>query len=462
MPDARYSPYTIDALANRYRHFPSSEYHNGVIWTIYKDGPQHDSKDATGVQVPQNVLGKCSFDFGKTWLPEGDGVRIFDGEADEKVYYYAVTGKLKDGTPIALCTEIDPVTQSRRVLLKKTADVRYWAEEPIEAVVTGDIPMTCCFFGDIKTTDTGKLVVGAYDGTTSYILTSTDEGHTFRSKEVYKEIGEAKASEITPAMLDDLNGIAIVRIDKDAGSLMHFSTMDGWFTSQFLGQTNLPISGGYQSHSLRQFFVNGRSVIAMTVMCRDATTAPTYPKSICAVVGYGDELLYSSTAWSTEKALVGGLPKWSGYPCLVENENGETGLTYGHETVEWQEASVKFKRCDIRAMIDRWLDCPIENARIKTGQIISTPPYGAGKNGTGDICFGSSPRSKTFAWDTVGVNQICATGSAQLGEDVDLIAGTTAPTPGKISVRLTDEGRFEVINLFQDAGNVTLRISPRR
>ncbi|MBO6895224.1 MAG: exo-alpha-sialidase [Roseibium sp.] len=323
------------------------------------DGAQTDDDTAGTVSigfrmVPQNLSFKWTKTGGASW---SDRIDVFDGDTDQRVYYWGALGAMDDGSFIALASECDIPTETYRALMKPSPDGEDWSAPAVEINVTGDVPSVVEFFGDVQKSPSGRLFVGAYDGDESFVMYSDDRGANWVSRRVILD-GAQTHSEITPVMLDEKRGIAITRIDNLTGSLVQSKTLDGGDTWTDMGQTNLPVTGGYKSHDLSTIWVDGIQYIVMTYMIRDSGSAPAdNPDTIALVFVEAEKALTSADNWSQEKTIVTGVEDLSGYPSLwIHPQSGIGLLAYGQETTYYYAAQVLTKRIDVADLIkqDTW------------------------------------------------------------------------------------------------------------
>jgi hypothetical protein len=312
--------------------------------------------------VPQNIEYKYSTNGAYSW---SSSIKIFDGVTDLKNYYWGALGVRKDRTFIALCTEITIPTDTRRALRKTSIDGIDWSTPAEQITITGDVPSTCAFFSKVHMTPGGRLVVGVYDDTKSYIMHSDNGGLNWVSKLIITD-GATTYSEITVAIIDERRWIAMLRVDNVAGSMVQFKTEDanGTWTTQ--GDTNLPSSGGYKSHDLATFYRDGKTYVALTYMSRQTATAvaPNI-NSISMRVGEAEKLLVSPLNWEPEHVVVdsatilagytapGTERSLAGYPSLWISPFGDQAiLAYARETAYYHAARVETKKVDVAAVLE--------------------------------------------------------------------------------------------------------------
>ncbi|AVX04250.1 hypothetical protein MXMO3_01724 [Maritalea myrionectae] len=391
--------------------------------------------------VPQNVSYRYSTDGGQSWSAKID---IFDGiGAGDTVYYWPALGTLQDLSFIALCNKLVIGSGPWTPVMRKSYDGITWDADDTTITITGDVPGVVEFFGKVQRTPSGRLVVGAYDGDESFVMYSDDDGDNWVSKLLVTD-GATQYSEVTVAIIDELNWIAMVRIDGVTGSMLQLKTVDGGANWTNQGQTNLTVSGGYQSHDLTTVFVGGKTYLALVYMARETVSAPApNVNSMCFRFARADDAISAATNWSHEKVLVdstemlsgysapGGENSLAGYPSMwVNPESGLALLAYGRETLFYYQAQVETKKVDISSEIARYTRKPFSRLRIEDDEFATTIPLPINSGGTGFLMAGGIGRWIHFAWETTGTSEIVSIEEGAAGSSMTTTTGTPAGTTG--------------------------------
>ncbi|AVX04357.1 hypothetical protein MXMO3_01832 [Maritalea myrionectae] len=424
--------------------------------------------------VPQNVSYRYSTDGGQSWSAKID---IFDGiGAGDTVYYWPALGTLQDLSFIALCSKQVIGSGTWTPVMRKSYDGITWDADDTTITITGDVPGVVEFFGKVQRTPSGRLVVGAYDGDESFVMYSDDDGDNWVSKLIVND-GATLYSEVTVAIIDELNWIAMVRIDNVTGSMLQLKTVDGGANWTNQGQTNLTVSGGYKSHDLTTVFVGGKAYIALVYMARETVSDPAPNlNTMCFRFARADDAISAATNWSHEKVLVdstemlsgysapGGEKSLAGYPSVwVNPESGLALLAYGRETLYYYQAQVETKKVDISSEIARYTRKPFSILRIEDDEFATTIPLPINSGGTGFLMAGGIGRWIHFAWETTGTAEIVSIEEGAAGSSMTTTTGTpdgTTGTDGQITLFLdTSTRKLAVENRLGSAIFANLEVS---
>ncbi|WP_075292598.1 exo-alpha-sialidase [Pararhizobium arenae] len=340
-------------------------------------------------RLPSNLMYKSSPDGGKTWpniVTIGDG--ITDGQHRHN---YPALGARKDGSLI-LCYVQQDIEDGRPTHLQRTSIFGDEFSEATEMVITGDMPSgspivgdTFSFYGQIKRTPSGRLLLYAYQAADNFVLTSDDDGATWVSK-IQITSSSPALSETSLLVQDEANWLSISRIDAAVGALYQMKTVNGGDTWTTQGQTNLVASGGYLSQELVMAYVDGIAYAVMLYMCRDTSINPDppNPNTICLRWARMSDLLASPLAWGPEEVVITGVNTRSGYPSMFINPNtGTMIVAYGVETggTAANTAEVRSVAIDIiqRIKARQFLGTVSQSGGRPTGDIVET---GQNENGS--------------------------------------------------------------------------------
>ena len=321
----------------------------------------------TSVTVDGNTVGQISIgllriasDMVYRWSNDGfasksDRVLLGDGMSDGSTrFYYPALGTRRDGSVIAVFFGLDVPTgvakNYQRTSFKGEND---WT--PLqEMVVTGPMPTYMQWYGQIKTTKSGRLIAMGFTAADNYQLISDDDGATWTSSVILNSV-TPNYSEIGVAVIDERNWLALLRIDSGVNSMGQLKTADGGASWTSQGETNIPTSGGYKSPELFDIIVDGVPYVVMLYAARQSTSLmPPTPDAICMRWAQGTRAQSSALNWNAEVPIVTGLApgvaRRSGYPSMVVNDDGIGLLAYGDEPSD-RAASVLTKRVDVAEII---------------------------------------------------------------------------------------------------------------
>jgi hypothetical protein len=287
--------------------------------------------------LPSNVEVKVSTDGCRTF---STAFAVFDGLTTGTYYYYApACGATPDGKFIAVANRYTIDVASTTLSMMRTAswDGRLWSTPEALAYSGATFSGSSFFYGEIKSTPSGKMVASWYNQTDykTWVAVSTDDGLNWALTLVASTTASPNYTEAGLAIIDEKNWVMLTRVNGVTGKLKQFASTDAGASWAPLGDTNLATSGGWVSPQLTVVHLLGEAYILCTLMARDSTSAPpANPDSLLMMAVRASVGLTSATSWSSLAILVNGsLTGRSGYPTVVHDRlSGHSLVFYGDET----------------------------------------------------------------------------------------------------------------------------------
>lgn len=344
----------------------------GLIDTITQVTVDGNTAGAVSVglfRLASDIAYKFTEDGGATWSSRillGDGM-----SSGQTVFNYPALGTCRGGSTIAVFAALDVPTGTWKRYQSKSFNGRDdWT--PIqEMVISGPQGGAAAFYGQIKTTGKGVLVASQYSGNDNFVLVSYDDGETWISRLVVNS-SSPNYTEQAIAIIDENVWVTVLRRDGNSG-MMQAVTTDQGQTWSAPADTNLPISGGYQSHELNVVDVDGVSYVFLSYMARITATPPPTPEAICARWAKASDVVAAATNWGEEIVLQNALPDRSGYPSFyIHKDSGTALMAYGKETAE------RFAECrNIKVDVVHLIRKPLVDLAAQSAPLVALAPQSA-------------------------------------------------------------------------------------
>lgn len=325
-----------------------------------------DPNSITSVTVDGNPAGavtvgllRIAADIVYAWSENGGAtfpneVILGDGMTDgQTIFYYPALGRRKDGSLIAIFSTLD-VTTGARTRYQTTSLTGKDDWTPLQVMAISGLPsVAIAWYGQIKILPSGDQVASIYTGNDNYVVVSDDWQGTSWTAHLIATSASPGLSEQAIAIIDENNWLTLLRVDAAVSGMRTAKTSDRGVTWSVPAETNLPASGGYQSHELNVIDVDGVRYVFMTYMARSVLSSPPpTPDAICARWTTAALALAAPTNWGSEISLVPELLDSSGYPSLFINpDSGKALMAYGKETAI-RAAAVRTISVDVAALIN--------------------------------------------------------------------------------------------------------------
>jgi BNR repeat-like domain len=185
----------------------------------------------------------------------------------------------------------------------------------------------------IKVTPSGRLVMMSYIGNFNFLHTSTDNGQTWQ-RDLMVQSSRPDFSEIAVQPIDDLNWIAVSRVDRQRSGMAQFVTRDGGQTWQNLGPLNLTIKAAYVAPTLD--LVQSRDGKTLILGFTDRSTGEAMVMTAPADVALADP-----GRWRGPYAVASGMRVRSGYQTSVVDPTCNRSVLVNHWEVSEFDTEMK-------------------------------------------------------------------------------------------------------------------------
>lgn len=321
---------------------------DGHLHLFSYSGSQHQSGRASAIDY------RTSTDQGATWTTR----RLLDGAwqgLDWRIGASGVTGR---GRLILMLVRIDLATATNTLGSIYSDDGgRTWSEyaELRQAPPSpfGGKGSQIATYGQIKLTPSGRLVMMAYVGPFNFSMTSDDQGATWRRTTIIHS--DVSYSETAVQPIDDLNWVAVSRIDKGRTQMAQFVTFDGGATWRELGPLNLPLTAGYVSPSLDLVQAGRRATLVLGVT--DRSTG----QSVLRVADPG-AALESAQVWSGPRVFANGLRVRSGYQTTVADPKCARLVIANHRETSGATATIEITMMNYSDLLPGHAPHPVSTA----------------------------------------------------------------------------------------------------
>ncbi|MCT7662316.1 sialidase family protein [Shinella kummerowiae] len=324
----------------------------GSITSVQVDGNTTGNIKVGLLRIASDIVYKWTDDANASWSGR---VVLGDGMSDGATrYYYPTLGRRKDGSLIAIFSSVDVRTGAAKSWQTTSFDGKTWTPKQELVVTSGTVPSIMAWYGQIKTSSSGRLIAGAYTSTRNIAAISDDDGATWKYVDIIVST-TPDYSEHGYALVDDKNILVSLRNDTGTDADSQLKSIDGGDTWVDQGITNAPPYGGYKSPEMFTITVDGVQYAVMIYMMRETTGLPhPAPNAIYARWAEASRAVSSALNWGAEVALVTGLAagtaRRAGYPSVSLNADGVGLIAYGDEPSN-RAATVYAKRIDMGSII---------------------------------------------------------------------------------------------------------------